>query len=148
MFPRAYKQFFLLKILKIFYSDPDPGSGIFLTLYPGWKNLDPGSGINIPDPPNWSNFFFSFFFSNLIDEKPFVLGRRPTPSQAATEDEPFAWEAREFLRQLTVGKHVLGHVVHTANRKSADPVLANNPLLGGGGGGEGAVLRIWDRWPF
>ncbi len=53
-----------------------------------------------------------------------MLGRRPTPSQAATEDEPFAWEAREFLRQLTVGKHVLGHVVHTANRKSAHPVLA------------------------
>jgi hypothetical protein len=29
--------------LKFFYSDP--GSGIFLTLDPGCKNLDPGSGM-------------------------------------------------------------------------------------------------------
>ncbi len=41
---------FWFKILKIFYVDPDPGSGIFLTLDPGWKHSDPGSGINIPDP--------------------------------------------------------------------------------------------------
>ncbi len=65
----------------------------------------------------------------MIDQKPCVIGRRPTPSQAATEDEPFAWEAREFLRQLTVGKHVLGHVVHTANRKSAHPVLAKGDIV-------------------
>ncbi len=31
-------------------ADLDPGSGIFLTLDPGWKDSDPGSGINIPDP--------------------------------------------------------------------------------------------------
>jgi hypothetical protein len=37
-----------LKILKFFYADPDPGSGVFLTLDPGWKKF--GSGINIPDP--------------------------------------------------------------------------------------------------
>jgi hypothetical protein len=35
------------KILRFFDADPDPGSGIFLTLYPGWKNSDkhPGSAI-------------------------------------------------------------------------------------------------------
>ncbi len=38
-FPRAYNQFFGLKILKFF--DADPGSGIFLTRDPGWKNSDP-----------------------------------------------------------------------------------------------------------
>jgi hypothetical protein len=36
---------FRLKILKLFYADP--GSGIFLTFYTGWKNSDPGSGIKI-----------------------------------------------------------------------------------------------------
>jgi hypothetical protein len=48
IFPRAYKQFFGLKILKFF--DADPGSGIFLTLIgePRWKKF--GSGIKIPDP--------------------------------------------------------------------------------------------------
>jgi hypothetical protein len=36
-FLRAYKQYFGLKIF-----DADPGSGIFLTRDPGWKNSDPG----------------------------------------------------------------------------------------------------------
>jgi hypothetical protein len=48
-FSRAYKQFLRLKILKFFDADSDPGSEIFLTLDPGWKNSDLGSGINIPD---------------------------------------------------------------------------------------------------
>ncbi len=36
IFPRAWKQFFGLKILEFFDADPDPGSG-----------------INIPDPQHW-----------------------------------------------------------------------------------------------
>jgi hypothetical protein len=32
---------FGLKILKFFDADPDPGSVIFLTGDPGWKNWDP-----------------------------------------------------------------------------------------------------------
>jgi hypothetical protein len=39
---------FLVKILKFFDVDPDPGSGIFLTRDPGWKKF--GSGINISHP--------------------------------------------------------------------------------------------------
>jgi hypothetical protein len=35
-----------LKILKFFDEDSDPGSGIYLTLDPGWKNSD-------PDPHLW-----------------------------------------------------------------------------------------------
>jgi hypothetical protein len=35
------------KILKFFDADPDPGSGIFFTLDPGWKIFGPGYGINI-----------------------------------------------------------------------------------------------------
>ncbi len=54
IFPRASEQFLgFIKILKFFYADPDPGSGIFLTLDPGWNSSDPGSGINIPDPYDW-----------------------------------------------------------------------------------------------
>ena len=44
---------FGLKILKFFYVDPDPGSGIFLTLDPGSGIEKFGSGINIPDPQHW-----------------------------------------------------------------------------------------------
>jgi hypothetical protein len=50
---------FWLKMVEFFYADPDPGSGIFLTLDPGsgiFLTLDPGSemdtfgsGINIQD---------------------------------------------------------------------------------------------------
>jgi hypothetical protein len=39
---------FKVKILEFF--DPDPGSGIFLTMDLGWKNSDLESGISIPDP--------------------------------------------------------------------------------------------------
>jgi hypothetical protein len=46
IFPRAWKQFFGLKMLKFFDADADPGYGIFFT-------LDPGSAINIPDPQHW-----------------------------------------------------------------------------------------------
>ena len=55
------------------------------------------------------------------------MARRPTANAAATEDEPFAWEAREFLRKLIVGKPVLGHVVHTANREYGTLLLGDNP---------------------
>jgi hypothetical protein len=57
IFPRAWKQFLGLQIPKLLDADPNPnpGSGIFLTLDPGWKNSDTGSGINIRDPQNWLN---------------------------------------------------------------------------------------------
>jgi hypothetical protein len=42
---------FGLKLLTFF--DVDPGSGIFLTLDPGWRNSDPGSGIDNPDLQHW-----------------------------------------------------------------------------------------------
>ena len=34
-----------------------------------------------------------------------------------SQDQPFAWEAREYLRKMIVGKQVLGHVVHQANNR-------------------------------
>jgi hypothetical protein len=40
---RGLRNNFLVKILKFFDADPDPGSGIFLALDPGWKKF--GSGI-------------------------------------------------------------------------------------------------------
>jgi hypothetical protein len=45
---------FGVKILKFF--DADPGSGIFLTLDPGWKKF--GSGMKIPDPQHCSPQIF------------------------------------------------------------------------------------------
>ncbi len=50
IFPRAWEQFFGLKILKFFDAGPDPGSGIFLTLDPrsGMEKL--GSGIQDKHP--------------------------------------------------------------------------------------------------
>jgi hypothetical protein len=48
----SLEKIFGLKILKFFYADPDPGSGIFFTLDPGSVRIRDlfGSGINILDP--------------------------------------------------------------------------------------------------
>ncbi|MCL4136789.1 UNVERIFIED_CONTAM: hypothetical protein GTU68_060303, partial [Idotea baltica] len=43
-------------------------------------------------------------FSNVIAPK---LARRATASQPETQDEPYAWESREFLRKKLIGREVL-----------------------------------------
>jgi len=60
------------------------------------------------------------------------LARRPNPSlPEGGEDEPWAWEAREFLRKLVVGKTVLGCVVHsTATREYGVLLLGDDPTTG------------------
>jgi staphylococcal nuclease domain-containing protein 1 len=60
------------------------------------------------------------------------LARRPNNSlPEGTEDEPFAWEAREFLRKLVVGKTVLGCVVHsTATREYGVLLIGDDPTTG------------------
>lgn len=46
--------------------------------------------------------------SNIVAPK---LARRPTnPGDAETKDEPWAWEAREYLRKKIIGKEVVFHV--------------------------------------
>ena len=41
------------------------------------------------------------------------LARRKTlANPEATEDDPWAWEAREYLRKMIVGKTVFGCVLH------------------------------------
>jgi hypothetical protein len=55
------------KILKFFHADPDRGSGIFLTLDPGWKISDPGFGINILDP---QHFFRQTFLGPFLLQFP------------------------------------------------------------------------------
>uniref|UniRef100_A0A8R1HJY3 Staphylococcal nuclease domain-containing protein 1 n=1 Tax=Caenorhabditis japonica TaxID=281687 RepID=A0A8R1HJY3_CAEJA len=46
---------------------------------------------------------FTVYLSNVTAPR---LGRRPTDSSAATPDEPYAWESREFLRKKIVGQFV------------------------------------------
>ena len=60
------------------------------------------------------------------------LARRPNPSlPEGGEDEPWAWEAREFLRKLVVGKTVLGCVVHsTATREYGVLLIGDDPTTG------------------
>jgi len=60
------------------------------------------------------------------------LARRPTNAQPeGGKDEPYAWEAREFLRKLVVGKTVLGCVVHsTATREYGVLILGEDPTTG------------------
>ncbi|XP_026273804.1 staphylococcal nuclease domain-containing protein 1 [Frankliniella occidentalis] len=46
----------------------------------------------------------TILFSNVLAPK---LARRATASAADTRDEPWAWEAREFLRKKVIGESVL-----------------------------------------
>merc|ERR1740129_1705780 len=56
------------------------------------------------------------------------LARRKTANAEATVDEAFAWDAREFLRKMIVGKAVLGNVVHNpGNRDYGILLLGDNP---------------------
>ena len=40
------------------------------------------------------------------------MARRPNQNNPGQPDDPWAWESREFLRKLLVGKSVLGTVSH------------------------------------
>jgi hypothetical protein len=73
--PRSSKQFFVVKIIKFFYVDPDPGSGIF---------SDPGSRIRdgkirIRDKHPGSATLTktvkleSYFLTIIAEQKPTVL---------------------------------------------------------------------------
>ncbi len=46
-------------------------------------------------------------------EAPRVARRPNNKDPAGSPDQPYAWEAREFLRKLLVGKPVLGTVTYT-----------------------------------
>jgi len=56
------------------------------------------------------------------------LARRKTANADATEDEAFAWDAREYLRKMIVGKTVLGLVHHNpGNRDYGELLLGDDP---------------------
>ena len=59
------------------------------------------------------------------------LARRKTANAEATVDEPFAWEAREYLRKMIVGKTVIGHVAHNpGTREYGELLLGDDPATG------------------
>jgi len=71
----------------------------------------------------------------LAELEPLRLARRPSPQNEGTNDDPWAWESREFLRKLLIGQSVLWTVSHTipSGKKfghiligSTDPEQAEN----------------------
>lgn len=54
----------------------------------------------------------TLYISNITAPK---LAKRPTEMVAETKDEPFAWEAREFLRKKLVGQEVVFSVEYSVN---------------------------------
>jgi len=63
------------------------------------------------------------------------LARRPSPQNPGNNDDPWAWESREYLRKLLIGQSVLWTVQHTipSGKKfghiligSTDPETAEN----------------------
>jgi len=79
------------------------------------KQVMDGGAVVIRGPPrNGPPPEFTLALTNIDAPR---LARRKTANAEATEDQPFAWEAREYLRKMIVGKQVLGHVVHQANNR-------------------------------
>lgn len=71
----------------------------------------------------------------LSELEPLRLARRPSPQNPGQNDDPWAWESREFLRKLLIGQSVLWTVSHTipSGKKfgqiligSTDPETAEN----------------------
>ncbi|KAI4470629.1 ebna2 binding protein [Holotrichia oblita] len=73
-----------------------PKRGIVKQVLSGDSVIIRGS-VGAPPPEKQLNF------SNIIAPK---LARRATETSEVTKDEPFAWEAREFLRKKLVGEEV------------------------------------------
>ena len=92
--------------------------------------MDGGAVVIRGAPRNGPPPEFTLALTNIDAPR---LARRKTANADATEvlrlkyfywvkafirqDQPYAWEAREYLRKMIVGKSVLGHVVHQANNR-------------------------------
>ncbi|CAK9298605.1 unnamed protein product [Gordionus sp. m RMFG-2023] len=71
-------------------------------------------GVPKPDGPPAER---QICLTNIVAPR---LGRRPTPVNDATPDEPYAWESREYLRKKLIGQEVcftIDYKVPTSGRE-------------------------------
>jgi len=78
-------------------TQPKPNRGIVKQVLSGDSVIIRGQPKGGPPPEK------TLFLSNIVAPK---LGRRAVNSAEETKDEPYAWEAREFLRKKLVGEEV------------------------------------------
>jgi staphylococcal nuclease domain-containing protein 1 len=78
-------------------AQPKPKWGIVKQVLSGDSVIIRGQPKGGPPPEK------TIFLSNIVAPK---LGRRAVNSAEETKDEPYAWEAREFLRKKLVGEEV------------------------------------------
>jgi len=78
-------------------TQPKPNRGIVKQVLSGDSVIIRGQPKGGPPPEK------TLFLSNIVAPK---LGRRAVNSVEETKDEPYAWEAREFLRKKLVGEDV------------------------------------------
>ncbi|CAN7995271.1 unnamed protein product, partial [Ixodes pacificus] len=69
----------------------------------------------------------TLYLSNITAPK---LAKRPTETISETKDEPFAWEAREFLRKKLVGKEVIFFVEYSASNRDYGTVYLGKDRSG------------------
>ncbi|VBB29209.1 unnamed protein product [Acanthocheilonema viteae] len=69
------------------------------------KQILCGDAIVLQGPPmNGPPKEVTVYLSNVIAPR---LAKRPTDTESGKEDEPFAWESREFLRRKLIGQNVV-----------------------------------------
>ncbi|KAM7298323.1 staphylococcal nuclease domain-containing protein 1 [Ixodes scapularis] len=69
----------------------------------------------------------TLYLSNITAPK---LAKRPTETISETKDEPFAWEAREFLRKKLVGKEVIFFVEYSVSNRDYGTVYLGKDRSG------------------
>lgn len=98
-------------------AQPAPGQHQPTKLYGIVKQVLSGDIVVIKHKQGYPPKEKTIYFSSITAPK---LGRRPTPNQTTeSEDEPWAWEAREFLRKKLVGKDVSFITEKNVNQSSA-----------------------------
>lgn len=76
------------------------------------KQVLSGDAVVLQGPPmNGPPKEITVYLSNVVAPR---LGKRPTETEPGKEDEPFAWESREWLRNKLVGQNVLFRCDYTA----------------------------------
>ncbi|VDK66149.1 unnamed protein product [Onchocerca ochengi] len=71
-----------------------------------------GDAVVLQGPPmNGPPKEVTVYLSNVIAPR---LAKRPTDTESGKEDEPFAWESREFLRKKLIGQNVIFQCDYTA----------------------------------
>lgn len=100
---------------------PQPKRGVVKQILSGDTVVIRGVPRGGPPPEK------TLYLSNINAPK---LAKRPTGNIPETKDEPFAWEAREFLRKKLIGKEITFYIEYSVSGRDYCTVFLGNDRSG------------------